>query len=77
MLALEALALLREEGFTAVRLEDGVADWKAAGFEVPNGCRDLERMLRASGAGRALSARRRLTCGALVECGLVRYFSKD
>ncbi|MFQ5538666.1 MAG: ArsR/SmtB family transcription factor [Gemmatimonadota bacterium] len=37
VLALEAVALLRAEGFHAVRLEDGVADWKAAGLPVQRG----------------------------------------
>lgn len=34
VLSLEAVALLQAEGFSAVRLEDGVADWKAAGFPI-------------------------------------------
>lgn len=32
--AVEAVALLREKGFEAVRLEDGVAEWAARGLEV-------------------------------------------
>jgi ArsR family transcriptional regulator len=32
VLALEAVELLQAEGYRAVRLEEGVADWKAAGF---------------------------------------------
>jgi len=34
VLAVEAVRLLRERGFRAVRLEDGVADWRARGFDV-------------------------------------------
>jgi rhodanese-related sulfurtransferase len=30
----EAVAVLREEGFTAKRLEDGLAEWQAAGLAV-------------------------------------------
>lgn len=37
VLALEAVELLRAEGYRAVRLEDGVADWKAAGLPVERG----------------------------------------
>lgn len=34
VLALEAVNLLRSHGFDAVRMEDGVRDWRAKGFEV-------------------------------------------
>jgi rhodanese-related sulfurtransferase len=34
VLAVEAVRLLREHGFRAVRLEDGVSDWRARGFDV-------------------------------------------
>jgi len=34
VLAVEAVRLLREHGFRAVRLEDGVLDWRARGFDV-------------------------------------------
>jgi rhodanese-related sulfurtransferase len=34
VLALEAVELLRSEGYRAVRLEDGVGEWKAAGLPI-------------------------------------------
>ena len=34
VLALEAVGILRSHGFQAVRLEDGVPDWRARGFEI-------------------------------------------
>jgi rhodanese-related sulfurtransferase len=34
VLAVEAVRLLRGHGFRAVRLEDGIPDWRAHGFEV-------------------------------------------
>lgn len=34
VLAVEAVGLLRARGFDAVRMEDGVRDWRAHGFEV-------------------------------------------
>ena len=34
VLAVEAVRLLREHGFRAVRLEDGIPDWRARGFDV-------------------------------------------
>jgi len=34
VLAVEAVRLLRAHGFRAVRLEDGVPDWRARGFDV-------------------------------------------
>lgn len=34
VLAVEAVRLLRERGFRAVRLEDGIPDWRARGFDV-------------------------------------------
>lgn len=34
VLAIEAVGLLRARGFDAIRMEDGVGDWKARGFEV-------------------------------------------
>ncbi len=34
VLAIEAVELLRERGFEATRLEDGVPDWRARGFPV-------------------------------------------
>lgn len=34
LMAVEAVALLRREGLSAVRLEDGVTDWKARGWRV-------------------------------------------
>jgi len=37
VLAAQAVELLREQGFHAVRLEDGVADWRAHGLPVAVG----------------------------------------
>lgn len=37
VLALEAVELLQAEGYRAVRLEDGVADWKAMGLPIERG----------------------------------------
>lgn len=37
VLAIEAVETLRAHGFGAVRLEDGVAEWRARGFEVTVG----------------------------------------
>lgn len=37
VLAIEAVALLRKRGFDAVRLEDGVPDWRARGLPVATG----------------------------------------
>ena len=37
VLAIEAVQVLRASGFTAVRLEDGVAEWQARGLEVADG----------------------------------------
>jgi rhodanese-related sulfurtransferase/DNA-binding transcriptional ArsR family regulator len=37
VLALEAVALLRARGYRATRLEDGVAEWRAAGLPVEQG----------------------------------------
>lgn len=37
VLAVEAVTLLRTRGFKAVRLEDGVPDWRARGFRVAVG----------------------------------------
>ena len=37
MLAVEAVEILRARGFTAFRLEDGVADWHARGLPVEAG----------------------------------------
>jgi rhodanese-related sulfurtransferase len=37
VLAIEAVELLRERGFEATRLEDGVPDWRARGFPVTVG----------------------------------------
>jgi rhodanese-related sulfurtransferase len=37
VLAAQAVELLREHGFRAVRLEDGVADWRAHGLPVATG----------------------------------------
>lgn len=34
LMALEAVELLRKEGFSAIRLEDGVAEWRAYGLPV-------------------------------------------
>lgn len=34
VMSIDAVRLLREEGFEAVRLEDGVPDWRARGLEV-------------------------------------------
>jgi rhodanese-related sulfurtransferase len=33
-MSIDAVRLLRQEGFEAVRLEDGVPDWRARGFDV-------------------------------------------
>jgi rhodanese-related sulfurtransferase len=37
VLAIQAVEMLREKGFRAVRLEDGVQDWRAMGFPVAVG----------------------------------------
>jgi rhodanese-related sulfurtransferase len=37
VLAVEAVDMLRAQGFTAFRLEDGVRDWQARGFPVAVG----------------------------------------
>ena len=37
VLAVRAVELLRAHGFKAVRLEDGIPDWRARGFEVVEG----------------------------------------
>ncbi len=37
VLAVEAVETLRAHGFSAVRLEDGVPEWRARGFEVTVG----------------------------------------
>lgn len=37
LMAIEAVALLRKEGFRAVRLDDGVAEWAAAGLRTISG----------------------------------------
>jgi len=37
VLAVEAVELLRKKGFKAIRLEDGVPDWRARGFPVEAG----------------------------------------
>jgi rhodanese-related sulfurtransferase len=34
VLAVQAVEMLRKKGFNAVRLEEGVQDWKALGFPV-------------------------------------------
>jgi rhodanese-related sulfurtransferase len=34
VMSIDAVRLLRQEGFEAVRLEDGVPDWRARGFDV-------------------------------------------
>jgi rhodanese-related sulfurtransferase len=34
VLAVEAVSLLRREGFRAVRLEEGMPDWRARGLPV-------------------------------------------
>jgi rhodanese-related sulfurtransferase len=39
VLAAQAVAFLQEQGFTAIRLEDGVADWRAQGLPVRTGDR--------------------------------------
>ena len=36
-MAVDAVTLLRQEGFTAHRLEQGVADWRARGWRVATG----------------------------------------
>lgn len=37
VLALDAVEVLNDRGFTAARLEDGVAEWRAAGLELARG----------------------------------------
>lgn len=37
LMARDAVALLRQQGFHAARLEDGVAEWRAAGLAVESG----------------------------------------
>ncbi len=37
VMAIEAVQVLRKKGFTAHRLEDGVADWRARGWRVETG----------------------------------------
>ena len=34
VMSIDAVRLLRERGFDAVRLEDGVPDWRQRGYEV-------------------------------------------
>jgi ArsR family transcriptional regulator len=52
VLAVDAVALLRRKGFTAVRLEEGVPDWRARGLPVKvTGARRSRR-------GRGVSKRR-------------------
>jgi rhodanese-related sulfurtransferase len=34
VMSIDAVRLLREQGFDAVRLEDGVPDWRQRGYEV-------------------------------------------
>ncbi len=41
VLAFEAVAILRERGFEARRLEEGYPEWKAAGFSVESESKDL------------------------------------
>ena len=43
VLAVQAVELLRESGFHAVRFEDGVPDWRAHGFPVAVGEKALIR----------------------------------
>jgi rhodanese-related sulfurtransferase len=37
VLALDAVDVLSDHGFTAARLEDGIAEWRAAGFDIEVG----------------------------------------
>ncbi len=39
VLALEAVALLQAKGYSATRLDDGIAEWKAAGLPITPGAR--------------------------------------
>jgi rhodanese-related sulfurtransferase len=51
VLAMEAVALLRSRGFSAVRLEEGVPDWRARGLHVEVSGKPRSRKQRgASGA---------------------------
>jgi rhodanese-related sulfurtransferase len=43
VLAVEAVAILRKHGFRAIRLEDGVQDWRTRGYPVAAG-RDVEHL---------------------------------
>ncbi len=57
VLALKAVELLRRKGFQAVRLEDGVQDWRARGFPVAVG-HEGARTWQGSSALRKSSHRR-------------------
>jgi rhodanese-related sulfurtransferase len=46
VMAVEAVALLRRKGFKAVRLEEGVADWRARGLRVEVSGEPLSRKQR-------------------------------
>jgi rhodanese-related sulfurtransferase len=37
VLAIQAVEMLREQGFEAIRLEDGIQDWRAMGLPVEIG----------------------------------------
>jgi rhodanese-related sulfurtransferase len=41
LFAVEAVERLRARGFKATRLEDGIPDWRARGFEVESGAEDF------------------------------------
>ena len=46
VMAVDAVILLRQEGFTAHRLEQGVADWRARGWRIATGPERTRRLSR-------------------------------
>ena len=50
VMAVDAVTLLRQRGFTAHRLEQGVADWRARGWRVATGPARARRPRREQAA---------------------------
>ena len=48
VLSVEAVGILRRQGFNAVRLEEGVEDWRAMGFAVTAGPPGADAIARRS-----------------------------
>jgi rhodanese-related sulfurtransferase len=46
VMAVDAVTLLRQQGFTAHRLEQGVADWRARGWRITTGREDARQRRR-------------------------------